>query len=182
MKKPSKPAPAKAPQTTKASKTTTTAKAPRATASPAKATAAKPALKPPAPAKAAPVKSDKPKAAKPATTAAAVTVWHNPACGSSKNAVAYLEAKGITPAIYLYLKERPTKAALKAVLKQLKLKAADLLRPGEAKGEALGVYGAGEEAILDAMAAEPSLIQRPVVITAKGAVIARPKTKIDDIL
>lgn len=168
MKKPSKPA---------------TSTKPAAKAAPKAAAKATPKPKPAAkaPAKAAPAKAA---AAKPekAPAAAAVTVWHNPACGSSKNAVAYLQEKGVEPAIYLYLKERPTKAALKAVLKQLKLKAADLLRPGEAKGEALGVYGAGEEAILDAMAAEPILIQRPVVITAKGAVIARPKAKIDEIL
>ena len=41
--------------------------------------------------------------------AGTVTVWHNPGCGSSKNAVAYLEEKGVTPAIYLYLKEKPGK-------------------------------------------------------------------------
>jgi len=146
---------------------------PKAPAGKAKAVVAKPAG------------DAKPKtAAKPAAqAAAAVTVWHNPACGSSKNAIAYLEEKGVQPAIFAYLKARPTKAQIKAVLKQLKLKPADLLRPNESKGEALGVYaGASDETILDAMAAEPILIQRPIVITEKGAVIARPKTRIDDIL
>lgn len=172
MSKPSKPA--------KSAKPAKAAKPVKAAAKPAAKTAA---AKPSKAAKPAPKPVAAKATAKPATpAAAAVTVWHNPACGSSKNAVAYLQEKGVEPAIYLYLKERPSKAAIKAVLKQLKLKAADLLRPGEAKGEALGVYGAGEDAILDAMAAEPILIQRPVVITAKGAVIARPKAKIDDIL
>jgi arsenate reductase len=145
----------------------------KAPAAKAKTAAAKPAAE------------AKPKAAaKPAAqAAAAVTVWHNPACGSSKNAIAYLEEKGVAPEIFAYLKARPTKAQIKAVLKQLKLKPADLLRPNEAKGEALGVYaGASEEAIVEAMAAEPILIQRPIVITEKGAVIARPKTRIDDVL
>jgi arsenate reductase len=151
----------------------------------AKPSVKKPAAQPKAAVKAkAPAAKAKTAAAKPAAqAAAAVTVWHNPACGSSKNAIAYLEEKGVAPEIFAYLKARPTKAQIKAVLKQLKLKPADLLRPNEAKGEALGVYaGASEEAILEAMAAEPILIQRPIVITEKGAVIARPKTRIDDVL
>ena len=113
-----------------------------------------------------------------------VTVWHNPGCGSSKNAVAYLEEKGVTPEVYLYLKEKPGKKELEAVLKKLKAKPSGLLRPGEKLGEELGLYGDGvdEGTILDAMATHAKLIQRPVVITDKGAVIARPKTKIDDIL
>ncbi|MFZ4602249.1 MAG: arsenate reductase (glutaredoxin) [Caulobacterales bacterium] len=151
----------------------------------AKPSVKKPAAQPKAAVKAkAPAAKAKTAAAKPAAqAAAAVTVWHNPACGSSKNAIAYLEEKGVQPEIFAYLKAHPTKAQIKAVLKQLKLKPADLLRPNEAKGEALGVYaGASEEAILEAMAAEPILIQRPIVITEKGAVIARPKTRIDDVL
>jgi arsenate reductase len=112
-----------------------------------------------------------------------VTIWHNPSCGSSKNALAYLQDKGIEPTIYLYLKEKPNKAAILALLKQAGLKASDLLRPGEKKGEELGLYaGATQTAILNAMVEHAGLIQRPVVITEKGAVIARPKTRIDEIL
>jgi arsenate reductase (glutaredoxin) len=112
-----------------------------------------------------------------------VKVWHNPGCGSSKNAIAYLEEKGIEPEVFLYLKEKPSKAAIKDVLAKLGLKASGLLRPKEAKAEALGLYdGASEAAILDAMAENAALIQRPIVITKKGAVIARPKTRIDEIL
>jgi len=113
-----------------------------------------------------------------------VSIWHNSSCGSSKGAMEYLKAKGIEPEVYLYLKERPGKKQIQAVLKQLKLKPKDLLRPGEKKGEALGVYEPGitDAQVLDAMAAEPILIQRPIVITAKGAVIARPKARIDEIL
>jgi arsenate reductase len=113
-----------------------------------------------------------------------VTIWHNTSCGSSKGAMEYLASKGIEPEVYLYLKAKPGKKEIEAVLKALKLKPKDLLRAGEKKGEALGVYAAGvtDAAIIDAMAVEPILIQRPIVITAKGAVIARPKGKIDDIL
>ena len=111
-----------------------------------------------------------------------VVVWRNPGCGSSKNAVTYLQEKGVEPELYLYLKQKPSKAEIQAVLKKLKMKPSELLRPGEKKGEALGVYGASEDAILAAMTQEAALIQRPIVITEKGAVIARPKTKIDALL
>lgn len=112
-----------------------------------------------------------------------VKVWHNPGCGSSTNAVEYLRVKGIEPEIYLYLKEKPGKAQIEALLKQGGMKPSDLLRPKEKKAEELGLYsGASEEAILEAMAAHAKLIQRPVVITAKGALIARPKTRIEEIL
>jgi arsenate reductase (glutaredoxin) len=114
-----------------------------------------------------------------------VTIWHNPGCGSSKNALQYLSDKGITPTIYQYLKERPTRAQLETLLKQLKLRAADLLRPNEDQAKKLDLYrdDATEDEILEAMAAHPKLIQRPVVVvTERGAVIARPKTRIDDVL
>jgi arsenate reductase len=158
---------------------------------PAKTPSAKPAPAKPGTAKAvagkpkSPAKPATPKPAPPPTAAPAgeVTIWHNPACGASENALAYLQKKGVAPAIYLYLKEKPGKAEIKALLKTLGIKASELLRPAEAKGEALGLYaGASEAAIIEAMAAEPVLIQRPVVITAKGARIARPKARIDEIL
>lgn len=114
---------------------------------------------------------------------AKVIVWHNPGCGSSKNAVEYLQEKNIEPEIYLYLKQKPGKKELQALLKQMKAKPSGLLRPKEKDAEALGLYsGASEDAILDAMAANSKLIQRPVVITEKGALIARPKSRIDEIL
>lgn len=115
---------------------------------------------------------------------ATVTMWHNPGCGSSKNALDYLREKGIEPTIYLYLKEKPGKKEIEAVLKTLKMKPSELLRPKQKEGEELGLYGEGvaEDAILAAMVEHSILIQRPVVITDKGAVIARPKTKIDEIL
>jgi arsenate reductase len=113
-----------------------------------------------------------------------VTIWHNPSCGSSKNALEYLADKGVKPVVYLYMKEKPGEKEIKAVLKQLGLKARDLLRPNEKAGEAAGVYtdGVKDAEIIKAMAANAVLIQRPIVITAKGAVIARPKGKIDEVL
>ena len=113
-----------------------------------------------------------------------VTIWHNPGCGSSKNALTYLTDRGIEPVIYLYLKEKPSREGLAALLEKLKLPASGLLRPGEALAGRLGLYedGVDENAVLDALAAHARLIQRPVVVSERGAVIARPKTRIDEIL
>jgi arsenate reductase (glutaredoxin) len=113
-----------------------------------------------------------------------VTVWHHTGCGSSRNAVAYLESKGIKSTLYLYLKEKPDAAKILNVLEQLGFEAAELLRPNEDIGVQLGIYDAGvsQEKILAAMVENPILIQRPIVITDQGAVIARPKSEIDRIL
>jgi arsenate reductase (glutaredoxin) len=113
-----------------------------------------------------------------------VTIWHNPGCGSSKNALQYLRDQGIEPQIYLYLKERPTRAEIETLLERLQLPAVDLLRANEDDGERLELYrdDATQDEILEAMAAHPKLIQRPVVVTAHGAVIARPKSRIDELL
>lgn len=112
-----------------------------------------------------------------------VTVWHNPSCGSSKNAVEYLKEKGLEPELYLYLKARPGRAEIEALLQRMQARPSQLLRPKEPLGEELGLYaGASEETILAAMVEHAKLIQRPVVLTPKGAVIARPKTRIDEVL
>lgn len=69
------------------------------------------------------------------------------------------------------------------MLKKLRLKPSELLRPKEKAAEEQGLYdGASEDKILAAMAADSKLIQRPIVIGPKGAVIARPKTRIDEVL
>ena len=111
-----------------------------------------------------------------------VTIWHNPNCGSSRKALAYLNERGIKPKIFLYLKERPSRTKIEKVLKLAGLKPSEALRPKEAIGEELGVYeSVSETAILDAMARHPILIQRPIVITDKGAVIARPPDALPEI-
>lgn len=113
-----------------------------------------------------------------------VTIWHNNSCGSSKNALAYLQDKGIEPVVYNYIKEKPGRAELEKVLATLNMTPSQLLRPKEKAAEELGLYAddADEDAILEAMASNARLIQRPVIITPKGAVIARPKTAMDPIL
>lgn len=112
-----------------------------------------------------------------------VTIWHNPACGSSRAALDRLESLGVKTDVYHYLQEQPSKTAISEVLKKLGLKASELLRPREAIAEELGLYkGASQAKILAAMAENPRLIQRPIVISAKGAVVARPPLRVDEVL
>jgi arsenate reductase len=111
---------------------------------------------------------------------AAVTIWHKQTCSTSRNALKRLKDKGLAPDIYLYAEEKPSKAQIEAVLKKLKMKPSELLRRKEAAAKAL--EGASEAQILAAMAKNPILIERPIVITSKGAVLARPIEKLDALL
>ena len=110
-----------------------------------------------------------------------VTIWHNPACGSSRAALERLVSKGVKPDIYLYMNERPSQSRIKDALKRLNMRPAALLRPKEAAEQGLS-EGASDASILAALASDPRLIQRPIVISAKGAVVARPPLKVDEIL
>jgi arsenate reductase len=94
--------------------------------------------------------------------------------------LARLRDKGIEPDIYLYVQEKPGKAEIEAVLKKTGLKASELLR--RKQPEAAELAGATEAQILAAMARQPILIERPVVIGRRGAVLARPIEKLDAVV
>ncbi len=112
-----------------------------------------------------------------------VTIWHNSKCSSSRKALAYLHERGIEPEVFLYAADNPSRAKIAKTLKLAGLKPSQALRRKEAIGEALGLYdGASEKTILDAMAAHPILIQRPIVVTDKGALIARPPDQLPELL
>lgn len=98
-------------------------------------------------------------------------------------AVAYLEEKGAAFEIVEYLKEVPTKDALKKVLAQLEMNAFDLIRKNEAvfKEQFKGKEHTDDEWI-DIMIAHPKLIERPIVILENKAVVARPTERIDTLL
>jgi len=98
-----------------------------------------------------------------------VEIWHNPRCSKSRQALAWLQARGITPLIRLYLTDAPAESDLRAMLTALDLPAAALLRK-----EAALPKDAPEDAILAAMAADPALIERPVIRHGDRAVIGRP--------
>ena len=112
-----------------------------------------------------------------------VVIWHNPNCSKSRQALALLKERGYEPTVRQYLKDPPTAAELRATLK--KLGARDphaLVRTKEKEYATLGVADLKGEAVIEAMAAHPKLIERPVVITKKGARIGRPTEAILEVL
>lgn len=110
-----------------------------------------------------------------------VTIWHNPKCGTSRNALAMIRATGTEPTIVEYLKTPPDAATLAAVAKALG-GAAALMRIKGTPAEELGLVGADDATILAAMAEHPILINRPVVIGPRGTILARPSEKVLEVL
>ncbi|MBD3732547.1 MAG: arsenate reductase (glutaredoxin) [Sphingopyxis sp.] len=109
------------------------------------------------------------------------TIWHNPRCSKSREALAILEStSGVEVEVVEYLKTPPSRAAIAAIYAKAGLSPAEGLRKAEDGAKAL--KGASDDAILDAMAADPILIERPLVETDKGARLGRPPEKIREIL
>ena len=112
-----------------------------------------------------------------------IKIWHNPRCSKSRNALTYLEEKGIIPSIYKYLDENPSVEDLKELLKLLNIDVRDWMRTKEDIYKELNLKDeTNEDKLLEAMANNPKLIERPVIINGNRAVIARPTEKIDEIL
>ncbi|MBD3760038.1 arsenate reductase (glutaredoxin) [Rhizorhabdus sp.] len=108
-------------------------------------------------------------------------IWHNPRCSKSREALAILQdAPGVEVEIVDYLKTPPSRAAIAAMYRKAGMTAAEGLRKAEPGAKPL--KGASEDAILDAMAADPILIERPLVETSKGARLGRPPEKVREIL
>lgn len=104
-----------------------------------------------------------------------VTIWHNPRCSKSRETLALLEARGVAPTVRRYLDDAPSAAEIRAALRALGLPAAALVRKGEAAYKAAGLGPeSGEAELVAAMAAQPVLIERPVVFAGNRAAIGRP--------
>lgn len=111
------------------------------------------------------------------------TIWHNPRCSKSRAALAILEAApGVEVEVVEYLKTPPTRAEIEAVLRQAGLRASEAVRKGEPAVKDIGLDVTDDKAVLNAMAAHPILIERAIVITEKGAVIARPPERASEVL
>ncbi len=108
-----------------------------------------------------------------------VTIYHNPNCSTSKKVLGWLKEKDIEPKVVEYLKTPLDEAGIKSLLKKLKLGPRDILRK---KGEAFEALKLTEkttdEALIKAMAKTPVLIERPIVVGPKGAVVARPPERV----
>ena len=109
------------------------------------------------------------------------TIWHNPRCSKSRETLAILNATaGVEVEVIDYLKHPPTRARLAGLYNRAGLPPRDGLRRGEDAAKAL--KHADDAAILDAMAANPILIERPLVETDKGVRLGRPPEAVRDIL
>ncbi len=110
-----------------------------------------------------------------------ITLYHNPRCGKSREALRILEDKKSDFEIIEYLKENPDEKVLKSLLKKLGLKAEALIRKGEYKKLELK-QAEDEEGLIKQMAQHPILIERPIVVHGTQARIGRPPESILDIL
>lgn len=113
-----------------------------------------------------------------------VTIFHNPACGTSRNTLAAIRQSGVEPTVVEYLKAGWTRPQLEDLLTRLGLGARNILRVKGTPAAELGLIdpAATESSILDAMVAHPILVERPIVVSPKGAVLSRPSERVFEIL
>ncbi len=109
------------------------------------------------------------------------TIYYNPKCGTARNTLQILREAGIEPEIVEYLKTPLSRKELEALAKKLG-GASHLLREKEPLAAELGLKGAADDAILDAIAQHPILFNRPVVVTQKGAKACRPAELVRELL
>ena len=114
----------------------------------------------------------------------AITIYHNPACGTSRNTLAMIRNSGVEPQIVEYLKTPPSRDTLVDLIRRMKAPVRALLREKGALYEELGLAdpALGDDQLLDAMTAHPVLINRPVVVTPLGVKLCRPSETVLDIL
>ena len=110
------------------------------------------------------------------------TIWHNPGCGTSRNTLAILQDAGAAVTVVEYLKTPPTASKLAQLYRDAGLTPQQGLRLRGTDAESRGLPTADDATVLAAMAAEPKLIERPLVETEKGVRLCRPKEKVLEIL
>ena len=113
-----------------------------------------------------------------------ITIYHNPACGTSRNTLAMIRFSGETPTVIEYLLHPPTRDTLKALLAQMGLGVRDILRE---KGTPYAELGLGQahwsdEQLFDAIEQHPILINRPIVISPLGLRLCRPSERVLELL
>ncbi|MCM5813590.1 glutaredoxin-dependent arsenate reductase [Klebsiella pneumoniae] len=113
-----------------------------------------------------------------------ITIYHNPACGTSRNTLALIRNSGAEPTVILYLETPPSRDELKKLIADMGIGVRDLLRKNTEPYEQLGLAEDrfSNDELLDAMLAHPILINRPVVVTPLGTKPCRPSEVVLDIL
>lgn len=113
-----------------------------------------------------------------------ITIYHNPACGTSRNTLAAIRASGQEPVIVDYLKAGMNAEAITGLLVQLGVGPRDILRRMGTPYDDLGLDDPSwsDAQLIDFMVRHPVLIQRPIVVTPKGARLCRPMERVHDIL
>ena len=113
-----------------------------------------------------------------------VTIYHNPACGTSRNALAAIRAAGHEPVIVEYLKTPPTRDELKSLIARMGVRIRSVVRSKEALFRELGLdeLDVGDEELLDAMMAHPVLINRPIVVTERAVRLCRPSETVKELI
>ena len=113
-----------------------------------------------------------------------VVIFHNPACGTSRNVLAIIEASGYVPVVIDYLTAGWTKPQLLALFAAADLTPRSALRTTKSPAAELGLLdpAVSDEALLDAMVAHPVLVNRPIVCTARGVRLCRPSEVVLDLL
>jgi arsenate reductase len=113
-----------------------------------------------------------------------VTIYHNPACGTSRNTLALIRNGGEEPEVIEYLKTPPTREVLADLIRRMSIPVREVLRKKGTPYEELGLGNPSltDDQLLDAMMAHPILINRPIVVTPLGTKLCRPSEAVLDIL
>ncbi|QIK96449.1 arsenate reductase family protein [Sphingomonas sp. HDW15A] len=110
------------------------------------------------------------------------TIWHNPACGTSRKTLAILNESGADVTVIEYLGQPYTREKLEQLLRDSGMTAKDALRTRGTDAEERGLIEADDETVLEAMLQDPSYVNRPFVETEKGVRFCRPQDKVREIL
>ncbi|WP_295509205.1 arsenate reductase (glutaredoxin) [uncultured Sulfitobacter sp.] len=112
-----------------------------------------------------------------------ITIWHNPRCSKSRQTLALIEASGAEVSIRRYLENPPTLAELEAAQAALGLRPIEMMRSSEGRFKELGLSKDSDETtLMQAMAANPILIERPMVFRGDRAIIGRPPEAVHSLL
>lgn len=118
------------------------------------------------------------------TQMSAITIYHNPECGTSRNTLELIRNSGVEPTVIHYLETPPSRDQLVALIAAMGMPVRDLLRKNVPPYEALGLAEDrfSDDELIDAMLAHPILINRPIVVTPLGTKLCRPSELVLDIL